>query len=352
VEAAAQYEAVCVRAPNSSMCPPSRERAGTVRLKLASRSIADFKFVAAEAVLKPAAESADTSVQAKAKAQLASNEYVAGLKWEKASASADKRAALTDMESVAVSGAPVAAKANEWLAKKRPALLLADATGACSPAPTAACPVPCNRLIALHAGTPEAAKATEYLAAYKAGEEVRLYPLLVQGEKLIEECQSLWKADRRLQDCHLRALAADPDNPLGALASCGGNYAGDDAQKRRAKLDETWRKLTDDVRNSDRVAVLETRMKKACDDGEYEKQTPKKPNAAHEDPQAASSTTREVTVRCPSGYQSFATMHTCWCEKGESEEPQWDAARVAAAPPQKGCKVVTGGDHSCVWSCP
>ena len=354
VEAATQYDAVCVRAPNSAMCPPSRERAGAVRLKLASTSIADFKFVAAEPLLKAVVESAAPVTQAKGKEQLSSKEYVAGMQWEKALANADKKGALKDMETAAASGTPVAAKANEWLGKERPALLLAEATAACTPAPTAPCPVPCNRLITLHAGTPEAAKATEYMTAYKAAEEIRLYPLLVQGEKLIEECQGLWKADRRLQDCHLRALAADPDNPLGALASCGGNYAGEDAKKRRAKLDETWKKLSGDVRDPERVAALDSRLKKACDDGEYEKQTPtagKRVAGSASAPSANVAGLRAVKSQCPAAYHQVPTAGGCMCDRDDPDEI--DRPRLYAEPPLAGgCVPVGSGASPCNWRCP
>jgi len=355
-QAAEKYDVVCKRAPDSKLCPTATSRAAAIRLKLAQQDIDAMKFGDAEGILKTVQDTGDTDGKGKAKTQLASKELTQGLAYEKALAKADKHAALVNMETVAASGTPIAVKANEWLTKERPALLLADATAACTPNPTPGCPAPCGRLLKLHPGTPEAAKAAEYMTAFKAAEEVRLYPLLVQAEKLIEDCQGIWKANRRLQDCQLQALAADPNNPLAALAACGGNFAGDDAHKRRQKLDETWQKLIADMGVPERVGPLDARLKKSCDDGEYEKQVPKNPQAAPPPVAkagAAADTDGPITTYCPNGLVAEPYRWGCTCHRTPGDESSADApGPMRAGVPLHGCQNPDAKGSACIWRCP
>ncbi len=312
-EAAEKYDGVCRRNPKSELCPTATSRAGALRLKLALQAVDGGKFADAEKTLKVVAETGDGDAKTKAEAQLASKDLIQGLVYERAVGKTDKRAALKDIEAVAASGTPIAAKAAEWLTKERPPLLLADATAVCVP-PTSTCPVASDQLLKLHPGTPEAAKATEYVSAFRAAEEVRIYPLLVQAEKLIEQCKGIWREDRNLQNCHLNALAADPDNPLMAVAACGGSFAGEATRKRRDKLDAAWKQIMTDVADPTRVSALEGRLKKSCDDGEYEKEVPAKPDQAAK---SAKSTDRSVGPGLPPADEGFVDTRGGWgwCDK-------------------------------------
>ncbi|MGH7295923.1 MAG: hypothetical protein ACRELB_13360, partial [Polyangiaceae bacterium] len=231
-----------------------------------------MKFADAQAALKAVVETGDAASKAKATDRLGSRDVVQGLAYE-AALGIDKKAALPKMEAVAASGAPVSAKANEWLGKERPGILLADATAACSATPPSPCPDICDRLSKLHGETPEAQKAGTLLAAYQAADAARVYPLLVQAEGLMAQCQAYWRQEKARNDCQLRNLAMT-DNALAALVACG-----DSDGKTKDKLTESMDKVTGDIAEPSVVGSLKERFDKACDDGDYQKQTPPKPSA-------------------------------------------------------------------------
>jgi hypothetical protein len=339
-EAADKYDGVCRRAPDSKLCPTATSRAAAIRLKLAGQDVVALKFTDADALLKIVLESGDAESKDRARTQLASPEVMAGLAYEKAVAKTDKHAALPDMESSAASGTPIATKANEWLTKERPALLLADATTACTAKPPNACPTICDRLVTLHAGTPEAQKATGLLATYQAAEAERLYPLLVKAEDLVAQCQTLWTANAGKQKCYLNMLAANPDNAIAALAYCG-----DTDSTKQTKLQASLDQTIADIAVPAQTDSLKDRFKKACEEGEYEKQVPKKPSGAA----AATATTgpRRVRVRCPKGSEAGGTRFGCMCIGGP------DGAQAPPPPPSKECKITAGSvDEFCEYTCP
>lgn len=229
-EAMLKYDLVCTKAPDSKMCGPSRDRAGVVRVQLADIQMKDCQFTEAKKLLGQVLEGgASEATKKTARDRLATKDMSYGLRWEKVASVAEKRTALKEMELIAASGSIAASKAKEWVDKEGPAIVEA--------------------------------------------ESARLYPLLIRAESLIGECRRLWVEGRKLDDCRLEALAKTPNNPLAALASCGGNFSGDEARKAREKLDESWKKLSVEVGDPARMANLDTRLKKACDDGDYERAT-------------------------------------------------------------------------------
>lgn len=237
VEAAAKHDSVCIKAPDSKMCEPSKERAGVVRVQLADIQMKEFQFSAAKKLLEQVTEGgASDATKKTARERLAGKDMSFGLRWEKASSLTDKRAALREMEAVVGSGAIAATKAKEWVEKEGPAIVAAETS--------------------------------------------RLYPILLRAESLIDECRRLWAESRKLDDCHLRALAKTPDNPIAAMVSCGGNFSGEETKKAREKLDESWKKLSGEVGDPAKMKELDTRLKKSCDDGEYERATIAAPNGA------------------------------------------------------------------------
>lgn len=271
-EAAEKYDAVCRRAPDSKMCPPSVGRAAAARLKVAEAALTALKFSEAEVVLKKVVETGDLGNKAKAKSLLDSNDVVQGLAWEKAATMSDKAKALPGMESVAASGASTAGKANEWLAKERPSILLAAATQACSPKVTDACGPLCDRLVKLHPA--EAGKVKDYLAAVKTAQEERLYPMLVQAEKLLQEMAKFKKASLAQDACLLPAMAANPDNVMAAMAACPKPPG-----RSMDVIENDWNDLIKKFSDSARVSTLQERWKLANEEGKYDKQEPKKPDS-------------------------------------------------------------------------
>jgi len=296
VEAADKYDGVCRRAPDSKLCAPSIERASNLRLKLADAAVKAFTFTEAEQLLKAVQESGDARSKEKSKDLLASKDVVEGLRWQAALAAPDKHAALKDMETVAASGTLATAKANEWLAKERAPLLLADATAACTPNPTPPCPAVCDRLLRLHGGTPEAAKAGEYLNAFRAAEAVRTYPLLVQAEEFLQARAREKKDDERHQACYLRGLAYDPSNPLAALLACG-EVNTSAVEKTKA----SWDELIEAIKDQGIVDRLQARWTTAENDGEYLRQSVPRPAPVGAVGAATSAKTREVSVMDPAG---------------------------------------------------
>ena len=279
-EAAQKFDSVCRRAPRSKLCVESLDAAERVRLELddlrlstAKAELGVLKFADAEGLLRAVVDSktTDAAHRALATALLGSPAMVAGLAWDKASAREDKRAAREDIEDIARTDTPVAEKAREWLQKERPALLLDDARRACTPASPVACPVACQQLIALHDGTPEAAEGRTMLAAWEAIDEPRVYPLLVDAEKLMAECTDIWKRQKTHADCAAKHGAST----LSVFVACG------DAQpitQRADRLNERWHALAASVgAGSPHAKELKERWEAACGKGEYATRVPKKP---------------------------------------------------------------------------
>jgi len=280
-EAADKYDGVCRKAPDSKMCAPSVTRAAEVRIKLADQDIKAFKFAEAKALLAKVAEGGDEAGKKKAHDLSLSADLNWGLRWEKAMAQPEKRNALDEMEAVAASGASTARKAADWLTKERAALLLASATGACTPNVTDSCGSICERLVKLHPDSSQATKAKEYLVAVEAAraaaaakEEERLYGLLVEAEKLLAQQQGAWRATKAHGQCVLQQLAVNPDNAIAAVVACGEDPNGDYKADKREKA---WKALMEQIANEAVTGALGERWKRADEQGEYERQTPKKP---------------------------------------------------------------------------
>lgn len=284
-EAAEKYDAVCRRAPKSSMCMPSMGRAAAVRIKLAEQAIAAFEFSKVKGILEQVASEGDDASKERAKKTLTSRDMVEGLRWEKALANPDKTAAMFDMEAVAQSSSLAAGKAKKWLDKEQPSLLLAAATAACTPMVTGTCENVCSKLLRLYPNSPEAAKAKVMLEAAEeakaaakveaeAREAERLYPLLVEAEKLLSQAKSIWRQQKAHHDCNLRNLAANPNNPLAAMVVCGDS---DGVWRQEKKLKDAWEKLLVKIAHTATADTLKKRFEAALENGEYEKQTPKKP---------------------------------------------------------------------------
>jgi len=283
-EAAEKYDGVCRRAPDSKLCLPSQQRAAKVRLTLGEKAIELLKFSEARTALAFVLESSDEDAKKRAKVLMESPAMVNGLRWEAASKATDKALVLGEMEALAKSNSPVAAKAAQWIAAERPAIWLTAAKGACARSAERNCAVYCRAIIEKHADTEQATEAKKLLAAYELAEQRRLQPLLVQVEKKLQECVKLHREQKAFHNCTLQQLAID-DEPLRALAACGGDQS--ESGRRSEKLKDAWRKLLEDIGDDTRKEALEKRWSDACDHGEYQKaDVPTAPAADKGDPAA------------------------------------------------------------------
>ncbi len=278
VEAAAQYDAVCRRAPDSKLCTPSVARAAEVRLRTADELIRGTKFADAKKLLEVVRDSHDSAGHAKAEATLASPAVLNGLKWEVALQDPDKAAVLADMEAVAASNTPIAPKATEWLTHERPAIFLAQARAACS-TDKPECTYRCTRLENLHPGTPEAVEAKTLRDAWqqraderaeqaRRDQEKAQYPLRLQAEKLLQQCAQWHAAQRRQSDCMIAVMARPTfgDEVMAAVSECGDGEA---ITRRKDKLDEQWKETLAPLDTGELLDSLAKRWEDACDHGEY-----------------------------------------------------------------------------------
>ena len=274
-EAAEVYDTVDGLHCSRNVSDDAANRAAEIRCRLANNAIKEWRFATASSFLTPVTRSGISKYVARAKETLDSTAFKEGIRWEKALDSANRGVALADMEAVEAANVPVSAKATEWLTKERPVLLLEDAQTACG-RPVSKCIAICDRLIGLHPATLQAARAAELRTAYKDSESRRIYPLLVQAEKLMRQCVEFWRKDKARSDCTLQALAMNPDNPLAALVMCPENNG-----KPEEKLNKSFEKLVDDIGDPAVVRPLRDRYKQACDDGEYEAMRPPQPAASN-----------------------------------------------------------------------
>jgi hypothetical protein len=278
IEAAAQYDAVCRRAPDSKLCTPSVARAAEARLHAAEDLTRANKFDDARKLLEGVRDSRDAASRTKADDSLKSLALVQGLKWEAALHKTDKRAALVDMEDVAASQAPVATKALDWLAHERPAILISQARDVC-PSDQANCVAICSKLERLDPGTPEAIEAKGLREAWQQRTDVRaeqarrekekkLYGVRVQAEKLLQQSVQWYGAQKQQERCMVNVMAQPTlgDEVMGAVATCG---AGSDLSRRKEKLDEQWKDLLTPLDEGELLDSLAKRRDDALENGEY-----------------------------------------------------------------------------------
>lgn len=276
-EALASYEKVCEWEPKGRACLESIPLMMTVRIKVAEEAIGRFAFREAEAVLAPVLKDGSTDARAKAQTIVNGKEMIEGLRWERASTLADKTAAMAEMERVAAAGVKVSPKAEEWLIRERPGVLLQVVRGTCPSGPFDRCKAAAGRLRELHPSAPETQAAVVLLNAATAAEERRIHGLLLEAEKLLSARAGLKRAEKKRQDCYLRELASNPDNAFAALHACG---EGNEDMRAVEKLDAAWKVVLDGLAASPKRAELEVRWKSAEDDGDYKKQSHRGPDGS------------------------------------------------------------------------
>jgi hypothetical protein len=263
-EARALYKEAC--AGGSKHCPLATRLGERLAVKEAWKAIAAGEYGKAKAALEVGQAATDPTVKAAAEAAAQTAEYVHGLAWEEASALPDKEQALPKIEALADLGAPVSAKAREWLEKNRPGVLLARVKGACKAGSRVSCAEAGKALTTLHAKSPEDAEAQAIVHA----DYQRAYPLLKQAENLIIQRVELYDKDRLVDICIEKSGPANAD-------ACSVQVVGGRHLPTPSFLGGVWKKKLDEIGDPLFVKTLEARYARAESAGEYDPEPWPKP---------------------------------------------------------------------------
>lgn len=263
-EARARYQEVCAR--GSKQCPLATRLIERLSVKEAWKAIADGEYGKAKAAIEAAEGASDPGVKAAAEAASRDAEYTSGVAWEEASALADKDQALPKIEALADLGVPVSEKARAWLAKNRPAVLLARAKAACQAGARVSCAEAGKALATLHPESPENAEAQRLVQADYA----RVYPLLKQAENLLIQRVELFDKDEIVKLCVERDGTGEAD-------ACNTKVVGDRHLPTEAFLDAAWKKKLDEIGDPFFVKSLSDRYARAASAGEQDPEPWPKP---------------------------------------------------------------------------
>jgi len=280
-EAAAKLETGCALSPLEEPCPGSDKKASETWQKAAEKAMSEGRYRDAERLYQRATLTADEAGRAAIKELVGKPDMVQGLLYERALGTGDKAATGAVMERVAKEPAKAADKAKEWLAKERPAQLVATVTAACGPAHEGSCTEAWEVLAASGAKGPEVDKAQ---AAAEA-EARRVYPLRVQAESFLPLFVERFKKSQEYEKC--MSGAGVPDDPSSVQISaqgCFGNVytAADPMEKLDAERTQEalFRRTLKQIGDSAIAADLEGRRQAAENAGTYTKRDLPKPKAA------------------------------------------------------------------------
>jgi hypothetical protein len=270
-EAAARVELTCAYAPDGESCRASDRRAAELRLQAAEKAITEARFAKAERLLVRALATADAKTAETATQRLAADDLKQGLAYERALGGSDKRAVLATMEAIAATKTPVATQAAAWLAKERPALLIAAANAACTPPHEGSCSEAAAALRAARAAGPEAAAAI----ALADDEERRVFPLRVTAERFVRGFATARARATLIELCK----SSTGDSGPGAIETCaaGGltpgvqpTAADEDERRQKRTADLTlWRKTMRSIADPALTRALENRRATVEVTGEY-----------------------------------------------------------------------------------
>jgi hypothetical protein len=275
-EAAPLYGEVCAKNAASPLCPIATKRAERIRVKEAWKLVDDGQFAKAKELLTAAAGSADASVKRVVEAALKDPELVEGLRWDEANTAEDKRAARITMEALAELQVSVAPKAREWLAKNRPAQLLAEAKAACKADGQGSCFEVGKRLASIPAESPERAQAQALVDA----DYERVYPILKKADNLLVQRVEVFDKQAKYDVCVQEFMPA----PGGvAQHACAGNLgveAREDSTFPIGAIVSHWEKRLQEIHDPGLVKALQDRWARADKNGEYDPEVwPKPPGA-------------------------------------------------------------------------
>lgn len=185
--------------------------------------------------------------------------------FDEANALTDKSAARAKMEELAQASSPIADKANEWLTKSAPGLLLAEVKAACKPDGTGSCMELGAKLGKAYPATAEAREAQELVdTEYK-----RIYQTLKQAEGLLVQRLEVsnWQAKR---DLCVKLVPPESESDIAACNESVGIPADRGDPFNTDFLEKAWKKKLDEVKDPGRIKELEARWDKIASSGIYD----------------------------------------------------------------------------------
>jgi hypothetical protein len=280
-EAAAKLEMGCALSPSAEPCPASDGKASETWQKAAEKAASEGRYRDAERLLHRALlTTADDAGKAKIRERIGKEDLAQGLLYERALGIADKAAAAAVMEDVAKHEAPAGAKAKEWLAKERPALLTAAVMAACGPEREGSCTKSWAALQASGAKGPDVDKAQ---AAAEA-EERRVYPLRVQAEGFLPVFLGRYRKKEELAKCLSGTGEGETTSPEADCSNKVWNMSAEDRYDGDKNQDTLFRRTLKQIGDSALVADLEARRAAAETSGNHVKQDVPKPKPAPKKP--------------------------------------------------------------------
>lgn len=279
-EAAAKLEMGCALSPSAEPCPASDAKAAETWQSAAEKAMTEGRYRDAERLFHRATLTADEAGKTRIRERLGKDDLVQGLLYERALGVADKAAAAEILEAVAKHDVPAGAKAKEWLAKERPALLAAAVLAACGPAHEGSCTKTWAAFQATSAKGPELEKAQ---AAAEA-EERRVYPLRVQAEGFLPVFLGRNKKKAEYDKCLTGTGEGETTSPE---ADCEQRVWGGTAEDRydaEKNQDTLFRRTLKQIGDSALADDLTARRAAAESNGSYVRQDLPKPKAAPKKP--------------------------------------------------------------------
>jgi hypothetical protein len=281
-EAAAKLEMGCALSPSAEPCPGSDAKACETWQKAAEKAVTEGRYRDAEKLFHRATLTADDAAKAKIRERIGKDDLVQGLRYERTVFLADKAQALAIMDEIAKKeAAPAAAKAKEWLAKERPALLTAAVMAACGPQHEGSCTKTWAALQASGGKGPEVDKAQ---AAAEA-EERRVYPLRVQAEGFIPVFAGRYQKKKQreldMSQCLTTFAGNGSSDPEGDCAQkVDGDTKPEDVYDQQKSQDTLFRRTLKQIADPALTEDLQSRAISAESSGNHIKQDIPKPKPA------------------------------------------------------------------------
>ena len=261
-EAKTLYAEVCKASEKSPFCPIAKEHIEALSVREAIQfanegNVAKVKEAGASLAGAPAKRAFDALGKTKVMSSHAA--------FEEASAATDKTAARAKMEELATSGSPVSDKAQEWLAKNGPGLMLAEVKAACKPDGTGSCSELGKKIAKTY---PSAAEFTEAQGLVDA-EYKRLYPVLKQAEGLLVQRLEVfnWQAKR---DLCVKLIDPNAESEIQGCSEAVGIPSDRGDPFNTDFLERAWKKKLEEVRDPGMIKVLEERWSKIASAGIYD----------------------------------------------------------------------------------
>ncbi|RYE82111.1 MAG: hypothetical protein EOO75_21200 [Myxococcales bacterium] len=280
-EGAARLESACAQAPAPEVCGPAERQASGARVALARQAIERGEYLAAERQLWLALALGDDAARAPARALLDGDEMTQGARFERAVTYLGEPAVFAEVEAVAATSSPAAARAKTWLAQRSAARLTGAVREACGPARRGSCSAAAAALA--QAGVSGA--GVDESRALAEAEQRRVHPLRREAESFLQVFAADAKKRQELTDCLGKARESSEGFTPAAASECRQSVLGDgdptaaEARFTSRKTNENlWRKLLKNLDDPALTASLTERKSKAQSSGEVDRvEIPKPP---------------------------------------------------------------------------